>query len=95
MDALAEIREASERYDAAVALYGRDWMSDAPCSADPGGAFATGHAARVFVASFCARCEVRGTCLAFAVEAGIDHGIWGGIGKPADRRAAMARLDRD
>lgn len=33
----------------------------------------------------CSGCPVRIACLAFAVSAGIDHGIWGGL-DPDERR---------
>src|SRR5918997_5543935 len=34
----------------------------------------------------CRRCEVREQCLAWALEAGQDHGVWGGLSEE-ERRA--------
>ena len=47
----------------------------------------------------CRRCEVREQCLAWALEAGQDHGVWGGLSederRALKRRNARARLIRD
>ena len=44
----------------------------------------------------CARCVVREQCLAWALEAGQDHGVWGGLSederRAIKRRAARSRL---
>ena len=37
----------------------------------------------------CRRCEVREQCLAWALEAGQDHGVWGGLSED-ERRALSA-----
>lgn len=37
----------------------------------------------------CARCAVRTDCLQWALEAGQDHGVWGGLSE--DERRAMKR----
>ena len=37
----------------------------------------------------CRRCEVREECLRWALEAGQDHGVWGGMSE--DERRAMKR----
>ena len=37
----------------------------------------------------CRRCEVREQCLAWALEAGQDHGVWGGLSE--DERRALKR----
>lgn len=37
----------------------------------------------------CRRCPVREQCLAWALEAGQDHGVWGGLSE--DERRAMKR----
>src|SRR5690606_15686267 len=37
----------------------------------------------------CRRCEVRELCLAWALEAGQDHGVWGGLSE--DERRALKR----
>ena len=44
----------------------------------------------------CRRCEVREECLRWALEAGQDHGVWGGMSederRAMKRRASRARL---
>jgi len=37
----------------------------------------------------CARCRVKDKCLHWALEAGQDHGVWGGMSE--DERRAMKR----
>ena len=37
----------------------------------------------------CSRCEVQSLCLEWALVAGIDHGVWGGLGE--DERRALTR----
>lgn len=37
----------------------------------------------------CARCEVRTDCLLWALRAGEDHGVWGGLSE--DERRALRR----
>jgi len=37
----------------------------------------------------CERCEVRQECLQWALEAGQDHGVWGGLSE--DERRSMKR----
>ncbi len=88
------IDEVNAAYNAAVDTFGLAWKKDAACRTNIDGAFSTGHAARVFVRNFCVACPVRQTCLEFAVMAGEEHGIWGGIGTPSARRAAVSRDDR-
>ncbi|MDP5310456.1 WhiB family transcriptional regulator [Streptomyces poriferorum] len=39
----------------------------------------------------CMACEVRRSCLDYAVEAGEQWGIWGGLGQPELRRLIRAR----
>src|SRR4029450_11275690 len=44
----------------------------------------------------CRRCDVRDACLQWALEAGQDHGVWGGLSederRALKRRAARARI---
>jgi WhiB family redox-sensing transcriptional regulator len=42
----------------------------------------------------CGRCEVRETCLAWALEAGEDHGILGGLTEIERRELRRTRLPR-
>jgi WhiB family redox-sensing transcriptional regulator len=37
----------------------------------------------------CRRCDVREQCLSWALEAGQDHGVWGGLSE--DERRALKR----
>jgi WhiB family redox-sensing transcriptional regulator len=37
----------------------------------------------------CRRCDVRELCLSWAIEAGQDHGVWGGLSE--DERRALKR----
>jgi len=37
----------------------------------------------------CRRCDVREACLQWALDAGQDHGVWGGLSE--DERRAMKR----
>src|ERR1700754_4960531 len=41
----------------------------------------------------CRRCEVREQCLQWALEAGQDHGVWGGLSED-ERRALKRRNSR-
>jgi len=41
----------------------------------------------------CRRCEVREQCLQWALEAGQDHGVWGGLSED-ERRALKRRSTR-
>jgi WhiB family transcriptional regulator, redox-sensing transcriptional regulator len=41
----------------------------------------------------CRRCEVREQCLEWALEAGQDHGVWGGLSED-ERRALKRRTAR-
>jgi WhiB family redox-sensing transcriptional regulator len=50
-------------------------------------ALAQGKAAK----QVCARCEVREACLAWALEAGLDHGILGGLTEHERRELRRAR----
>ncbi|MDQ3103970.1 MAG: WhiB family transcriptional regulator [Actinomycetota bacterium] len=46
--------------------------------------------------SVCRRCTVRELCLAWALESGQDHGVWGGLSederRTLKRRTARARI---
>ena len=41
----------------------------------------------------CAGCSVRSLCLEFAVLAGVEHGVWGGLGED-ERHATNRRIRR-
>jgi WhiB family redox-sensing transcriptional regulator len=78
---------------------GLDWMELGACQdAEPelffpispaGPAMAQAAAAK----AVCARCRVREACLRYALAAGQDHGVWGGLTEE-ERRAARRRQRR-
>jgi WhiB family redox-sensing transcriptional regulator len=41
----------------------------------------------------CAGCDVRAECLQWALSAGVDHGVWGGL-DDVERRALKRRASR-
>ncbi len=69
-----------------------DWRDRSAClREDPELFFPIGHSGPAQLQSdeakrVCARCEVRETCLAWALESGQDHGILGGLTE-IERRA--------
>lgn len=70
------------------------WMVDARCAATPGaqlGDFFPRRGASLRRAkTLCASCDVRGECLAYAIDNGIEHGVWGGVMAPAKTRAVAS-----
>jgi len=72
-----------------------DWRHRAAClTEDPELFFPIGSSgpalAQVEVAKrICMRCDVREQCLAWALENGQDHGVWGGLSE--DERRALKR----
>ena len=77
---------------------GRDWRSKAACLDEDSELFfpigSTGPAlAQIEEAkAVCCRCEVAETCLHWALEAGQDAGVWGGLSE--DERRALKRRDQ-
>ncbi|WP_027587101.1 MULTISPECIES: WhiB family transcriptional regulator [Acidipropionibacterium] len=76
-----------------------DWRHKAAClDEDPELFFPIGNTgpalAQISAAKrVCARCEVRTECLTWALEAGQDHGVWGGMSED-ERRAIKRRQSR-
>ena len=72
-----------------------DWRHNAAClTEDPELFFPIGNTGPALLQieeakKVCRRCEVREQCLAWALEAGQDHGVWGGLSE--DERRAMKR----
>lgn len=72
-----------------------DWRSRAAClEEDPELFFPIGTTGPAILQvedakAVCRRCEVREQCLAWALEAGQDHGVWGGMSE--DERRALKR----
>ena len=79
-----------------------DWRHKAAClTEDPELFFPVGNTGPALqqiedAKKICQRCEVREQCLARALEAGQDHGVWGGMSederRAIKRRAARSRL---
>lgn len=72
-----------------------DWRHEAACRAeDPELFFPIGNTGPALTQieeakKVCRRCGVCDECLAWALEAGQDHGVWGGMSE--DERRAMKR----
>ena len=72
-----------------------DWRDKAAClTVDPELFFPVGNTGPAIMQiaeakKVCARCDVRAECLQWALEAGQDHGVWGGLSE--DERRAMKR----
>lgn len=64
-----------------------DWMSSARCREhDPDVFFVRGAAQSRRAVRICTRCPVRDRCLDYAIEQGIEFGIWGGMTERQRRR---------
>lgn len=72
-----------------------DWRHEAAClDEDPELFFPIGNSGPALLQieeakKVCARCTVREACLEWALGAGQDHGVWGGLSE--DERRAMKR----
>lgn len=76
-----------------------DWRHNAAClTEDPELFFPIGNTGPALAQierakQVCTRCEVREQCLSWALEAGQDHGVWGGMSEE-ERRAIKRRKSR-
>ncbi|MPM48112.1 Transcriptional regulator WhiB [bioreactor metagenome] len=76
-----------------------DWRHEAAClDEDPELFFPIGNTGPALLQieeakKVCQRCTVREECLAWALEAGQDHGVWGGMSED-ERRAFKRRKAR-
>ncbi len=74
----------------------QDWRAEGLCSkSDPDLWFAVGALEHKLAKSICRSCPVRRDCLAYAMEAPIDHGIWGGFTERERRRVRRNAGERD
>ncbi|MCL2489284.1 MAG: WhiB family transcriptional regulator [Propionibacteriaceae bacterium] len=79
-----------------------DWRHEAAClTEDPELFFPIGNTGPALAQiedakRVCRRCAVREECLQWAIDAGQDHGVWGGMSederRAMKRRAARSRL---
>jgi len=75
--------------------FAMDWRHRAAClDEDPELFFPIGNTGPAIMQieeakQVCRRCDVREQCLAWALEAGQDHGVWGGLSE--DERRALKR----
>ncbi len=68
------------------------WMADGNCAAKPPSVFFPSDGVGVEVAKrVCEGCPVKSTCLEYAIENRIDHGVWGGTSERQRRRIVRAR----
>ena len=73
----------------------RDWRDQALCAEVDVGLFfpEAGESARE-AKMVCRRCEVSEACLAYALEHGEQHGVWGGL-SPKERQALRRQQARE
>lgn len=67
-----------------------DWLTKAPCKAEPDAMFATSTAGIVAAKDICRSCSVIESCLQWALDTGTDYGVWGGLSEQ-ERRALRRR----
>lgn len=77
-----------------VADSDRDWTTDGRCYGhrDPDLFFAEGRARQRQALALCAACPVREACLFYALDHGIDFGVWGGL-TAEQRRQVAERIE--
>lgn len=81
-----------------------DWRSKGAClNEDPELFFPVGNTGPAILQTaeakaVCKRCDVREKCLEWALDAGQDHGVWGGLSederRSLKRRTARAKVQR-
>ena len=65
----------------------QDWRGLGSCSkTDPDLWFAVGAMEHKQAKRICRECPVQSQCLAYAMDAPVDHGIWGGLTERERRR---------
>jgi WhiB family transcriptional regulator, redox-sensing transcriptional regulator len=65
----------------------QDWRAHGLCAgSDPNLWFAVGAREHKMAKSICRSCPVRRECLEYAMEAPVDHGVWGGMTERERRR---------
>ncbi len=70
------------------------WMADGNCRLHPPSTFFPSDGVGVDRArKICRDCPVKSTCLEYALEQRIDHGVWGGCSERERRRILKRRRD--
>ncbi|MDP9953100.1 MULTISPECIES: WhiB family transcriptional regulator [Streptomyces] len=70
------------------------WQESALCAqTDPDAHFPEAGGSARAAKKTCLACDVRSECLAYALDTGQRHGVWGGLGE-RELRKATARLNR-
>jgi len=65
----------------------QNWRAHALCAdTDPDIFFAPGALEHKMAKRICAGCPVRSECLSYAMDAPVDHGVWGGLTERERRR---------
>lgn len=68
------------------------WMARGKCAEEPPAMFFPSDGVGVEIACrLCADCKVKETCLEYALEQRIDHGVWGGTSERERRRILKRR----
>lgn len=68
------------------------WMRDGECRNFPASAFFPSDGVGVDAArKICDTCKVKSQCLEYALDARIDHGVWGGTSERERRRILKSR----
>lgn len=73
-------------------LQGEEWMADARCRTLPPAVFFPVDLTGVVQAKrICAVCTVTTSCLEYALEHNLEHGVWGGTSERARRKLRRLR----
>lgn len=82
----------NERAEAEITETATSWMANGACRAfDPAMFFPSDGVGVDRARRICATCEVKGTCLDYALTNRIDHGVWGGTSERERRRILKRR----
>ncbi|HEY3140276.1 MAG TPA: WhiB family transcriptional regulator [Acidimicrobiales bacterium] len=69
-----------------------EWMADGNCASEPPSLFFPSDGVGVEVARrICVDCPVKESCLEYALNNRIDHGVWGGCSERERRRIIKRR----
>jgi WhiB family redox-sensing transcriptional regulator len=72
-----------------------DWLNRAKCKdMDPAIFFPSDSIGVRVAQTICAECPVKAECLEYALDDGVDHGVWGGTSERERRRIRRRRSVR-